>query len=192
MTLKASSLCLVVAILLLYSFDAALSFSLRTATHCLSTSSNNEKGSSTTPRSTWQLWAGTSSDGSISGGDSSSRKKVTDQGKHADDFAGRFAVGEDLKRLRSDLESLKENLCWAEAMEDEARIEDLTKAIRNGENRDPDVVYRRALRGVIDAKASFKLSEEEKQRRVSKWQKEAGAARRHLARFQMEGLWVGR
>ena len=107
-------------------------------------------------------------------------------------MTGRFATGDELKRLRADLDSLRENLSWAEAMEDQDRIEDLTKAIKNGENRDPDVVYRRSLRGVIDAKASFKISDEEKQRRVKKWKKEAAAARSQLARFQMEGLWVGR
>lgn len=109
-----------------------------------------------------------------------------------DDSDGRFATGNELKRLRSDLESLRENLSWAEAMEDQDRVDDLIKAIKNGENRDPDIVYRRALRGVIDAKASFKLSEEEKKRRVKKWKKEADAARSQLPRFRMEGLWVGR
>ena len=184
---KASFLCLT---LLLQSLDTALPFSVRTSSASLQSNaaSSNGRGSSST-QSTWQLWAG--SDG-LSGDDASSPRKVTDEGNEADEFAGRFAVGDELKRLRADLESLRENLCWAEAMEDQDRTEDLSKAIRNGENRDPDIVYRRALRGVIDAKASFKLSEEEKQRRVKKWQKEASAARRHLPRFQMEGLWVGK
>ena len=137
---------------------------------------------------TWQLWAG--KDGRS--GDDSSSRKVTNEKDEIDQLSGRFARGEELKRLRADLDSLRENLGWAEAMEDQDRIDDLAKAIRNGENRDPDIVYRRALRGVIDAKASFKLSDDEKQRRVKKWQNEAAAARRHLPRFQMEGLWVGK
>ena len=151
-------------------------------------------------QSTWQLWAASSDEG-LSGEDSSSSsssRKVTQGGKNNKNdnqpskVLGRFATGDELKRLRSDLESLRENLGWAEAMEDQDRMDDLAKAIRNGENRDPDIVYRRALRNVIDAKASFKLSDEEKQRRVKKWQKEAAAARRLLPRFQMEGLWVGK
>lgn len=186
MTPKASFLCLT---LFLQRVNIGLSFSVRSSP--ASTQSNAplaSNGRTSSTQSTWQLWAGSDD---ISGDDTSSRK-VTDEGNHADEFAGRFAVGRELKRLRADLDSLRENLCWAEAMEDHDRVEDLSKAIRNGENRDPDVVYRRALRGVIDAKASFKLSEEEKQRRVKKWQKEAAAARRHLPRFQMEGLWVGK
>lgn len=178
---KASLLCLM---FLLQSLDTAFAFSLRTVQSNAGASSNSMACSPSSTRSTWQLWA-KSSDGR------DAPRKVTDESEQ-DEFAGRFAVGEELKRLRSDLDSLRENLGWAEAMEDHDRVEDLSKAIRNGENRDPDIVYRRALRGVIDAKASFKLSEDEKQRRVKKWQKEASAARRHLPRFQMEGLWVGK
>lgn len=137
---------------------------------------------------TWQLSAG--SDDLF--GDGPSSRKVSNEENPADDYSGRFATGKELKRLHADLDSLRENLSWAEAMEDEDRIEDLNKAIKNGENRDPNIVYKRALRAVIDAKASFKLSEEEKARRVKKWKEEAQAARLCLPRFQMEGLWVGR
>lgn len=186
MTPKAAILCLA---LVLGKYDSVVSFTIKTAAPSIQVVSNSvsqTRHSST--RSTWRLLAG--SDGLS--GDEKSARKVSDGNDKADEFTGRFAQGEDLKRLRADLESLRENLCWAEAMEDQDRVDDLSKAIKNGENRDPDIVYRRALRGVIDAKASFKLSEEEKQRRVDKWQKEAAAARRHLPRFQMEGLWVGR
>lgn len=169
-------------------------------------SSSNVFGTSTT-RSTWQQLCAKSDGGlssSSSSEDGSSRKQVSSNqekkkkknaasgGAEHDLTTGRFAIGNELKRLRADLESLRENLSWAEAMEDQDRIDDLTKAIKNGENRDPDIVYRRALRAVIDAKASFKLSEDEKKRRVKKWKKEANAARTQLPRFQMEGLWVGR
>jgi hypothetical protein len=137
---------------------------------------------------TWQLSAG--SDDLF--GDESSSRKVSSEEDPAENYSGRFATGKDLKRLHADLDSLRENMSWAQAMEDENRIDDLNKAIKNGENRDPNIVYKRALRAVIDAKASFKLSEEEKARRVKKWKKEVEAARLCLPRFQMEGLWVGR
>mmetsp|Transcript_9207 Transcript_9207/g.25490 ORF Transcript_9207/g.25490 Transcript_9207/m.25490 type:complete len:385 (-) Transcript_9207:9662-10816(-) len=104
---------------------------------------------------------------------------------------GRFATGDELKRLRSDLESLRENLKWAKAMNDQERADDLSKAVKNGENRDPDVVYKRALREIIDAKASYFLPEDERKRRVKKWEEEASEARRSIARFHLEGLWVG-
>ena len=184
MTSKTSFLCLS---LFLSRFETTVSFtsvSSRASTH---RSVSNEHISSSSTRPTWPL-AGASED--LSG---EASRKVSGGGEHkANEVTGRFAKGEELKRLRADLDSLRENLSWAEAMEDQDRVEDLAKTIKNGENRDPDVVYRRALRSVIDAKASFKLSEDEKQRRVTKWQKEAAAARRHLPRFQMEGLWVGR
>lgn len=147
-----------------------------------------------TTRPTWPLSAAKSDDFAGEGSKKLSRGGGGGEDNKPDDkdVSGRFAKREELKRLRADLDSLRENLSWAQAMEDQDRIEDLTKAIKNGENRDPDIVYRRALRSVIDAKASFKLSEDEKQRRVKKWQKEAAAARRQLPRFQLEGLWVGR
>ena len=182
MTPKASFLCLS---LFLSRFETAVSFT--TVSRSGSTQfMSNERISLSTP-STWPLWAASDD---LSG--ESSRKVSRGEDKKMDEVTGRFATGEELKRLRADLDSLRENLSWAEAMEDHDRIEDLAQAIKNGENRDPDVVYRRALRNVIDAKASFKISEEEKQLRVKKWQKEAAAARRQLPRFQMEGLWVGR
>lgn len=105
---------------------------------------------------------------------------------------GRFATGKQLKLLRSDLEALRENLNWAKKVNDEARVAELTQAIRNGEKRDPDLMYTKALREVVDSKASYFLSEEERTRRVEKWEKEAAEARLCLARFDLEGLWVGK
>lgn len=116
----------------------------------------------------------------------------------------RFAVGDELKRLRSDLDSLRENLHLALAMEDDERVADLKSAIQNGEQRDPDLCYAKALQMLAQTKASttssstgqssstINLSLDEKQRLLEKWQKEAEIARSKLPQFQLEGLWVGK
>ena len=49
----------------------------------------------------------------------------------------KFVTGEELRNLRLDLESLRQNIQWAEALKDETRIESLAKAIKEGESRDP-------------------------------------------------------
>ncbi|KAL7561205.1 hypothetical protein ACA910_004131 [Epithemia clementina (nom. ined.)] len=113
----------------------------------------------------------------------------------------RFATGNDLKELRSDLEELRQNLSWLQQEQQQQegddddimkeRVEILTKAIETAEQRDPDMAYRKALKEIIHAKASHLLSEEERSRRVHTWEKEATAARKYIARFQLEGLWVG-
>jgi hypothetical protein len=118
----------------------------------------------------------------------------------------RFAVGDELKQLRAELDSLRENLHWAQAMEDEKRVVDLKSAIQTGEQRDPDLCYAKALQMLAHTKASttttssstsqnssaINLSPDEKQRLLLKWQKEAELARSKLPQFQLEGLWVGK
>ena len=116
----------------------------------------------------------------------------------------RFAVGDELKQLRAELDSLRENMHWAQAMEDEKRVADLKSAIQTGEQRDPDLCYAKALQMLAQTKAvttssstsqsssAINLSPEEKQRLLLKWQKEADAARSKLPQFQLEGLWVGK
>jgi anti-sigma28 factor (negative regulator of flagellin synthesis) len=121
----------------------------------------------------------------------------------------RFASGDELKRLRADLESLRENLHWAEAMEDDERVADLKSAIQNGAQRDPDLCYAKALQMLALTKArpttatsasqsaspastTNNLSLYEKEELLEKWQKEADAARSSLPQFQLEGLWVGK
>jgi hypothetical protein len=103
-----------------------------------------------------------------------------------------FAVGDDLKRLRNDLEILRDNLQWAEAMDDHSLILDLTKAIRDGEKRDPDIAYAEALQDIIETKAAPDLSKEDKVATVLRLQDRAQAARSLLPRFQLEGLWIGK
>lgn len=104
----------------------------------------------------------------------------------------RFASGEELKNLRLDLESLRHNLQWAEALKDEVRIESLEKAIRNGENRDPDLMYKKSLRLIAQAKKMKDASCEEKEALIEKWAEVAAAARECLTQFNLQGLWVGK
>jgi hypothetical protein len=119
----------------------------------------------------------------------------------------RFAAGDELKRLRADLDSLRENLHWAEAMEDDERVADLKSAIQTGTQRDPDLCYAKALQMLALTKArpttatsasqsasatSNNLSPYEKEELLYKWQKEADASRSSLPQFQLEGLWVGK
>lgn len=103
-----------------------------------------------------------------------------------------FAEGEELKRLRADLESLRENLQWATAMADSDRVFDLEKAIRNGEQRDPDIVYTKALKIIAETQTAKDLSEHDRDIIVERFQDRAQAARSYLPRFQLEGLWVGK
>jgi hypothetical protein len=117
----------------------------------------------------------------------------------------RFAAGDELKRLRADLDSLRENLHWAEAMEDDERIADLKAAIKNSAQRDPDLCYAKALQMLALTKVrpitgtsqsasanSNNLSTDEKEQLMRKWQKEADTSRSSLPQFQLEGLWVGK
>ncbi|KAL3906059.1 MAG: hypothetical protein SGARI_004173 [Bacillariaceae sp.] len=104
----------------------------------------------------------------------------------------RFASGDELKSLREDLESLRHNLEWAKALKDEVRISSLTKAIKNGQNRDPHFMYSKALRLIAEAQRMKDASQEEKEALSEKWSSVASAARQVLPEFGMEGLWVGK
>lgn len=104
-----------------------------------------------------------------------------------------FATGEELKRLRADLDQLRDNLKWAKAVDnDDDRVFELTKAIRNGEQRDPDVSYGKSLKLIAETKASTDMSSEDKQLIIQRLQERAQAARSLLPRFQLEGLWLGK
>lgn len=104
----------------------------------------------------------------------------------------RFAVGDELIRLRQDLDALRENLRWACAMGDQDRVDDLARTIRRGEERDPDIVYETALSKIASIRASTVFKKETKPQELEKWQREAQAARSSLERFQLDGLWVGK
>ena len=105
-----------------------------------------------------------------------------------------FATGEDLKNLRLDLESLRHNLQWAEALKDEVRMESLEKAIQRGEKRDPDLMYKKAIKMISQVRKMKEAaaSTEERDALIEKWAKMAAAARKCLPQFNLEGLWVGK
>lgn len=103
-----------------------------------------------------------------------------------------FCTGNELKTLRADLNNLRENLKWAEAMKDEARIMNLQSAIEDGEKLDPDKVYSKALQMIEETNASKELAESEKQTLLDTWKVKAQDARAVLPRFQLDGLWVGK
>jgi hypothetical protein len=104
----------------------------------------------------------------------------------------RFAQGSELAQLRVDLKSLRENLQWALSVDDQARVEDLTQAIQAMEDRDPERVYAKSLRQIANIKASHLTSRTERNEAVTQWQNEAQTARQCLARFSLDGLWVGK
>lgn len=104
----------------------------------------------------------------------------------------RFASGNELKSLREDLESLRHNLEWAKALKDEMRIESLEKAIVNGQNRDPSLMYTKALKLIAEARKIKDASQEERDALIEKWTTVAAAARELLPEFNLCGLWVGK
>jgi len=124
-------------------------------------------------------------------GDDATREGGQNQRSLEPEKSKEFATGAELKKLRADLENLRENMQWAQAMNDETRIEELAKAIKNGEQRDPELAYAKYLRLVAETKKSTELSAEDKKVMTERWQERAQRARSHLFRFQMDGIWVG-
>jgi len=102
-----------------------------------------------------------------------------------------FAVGMELKLIRSELEHLRESLMWAEAVGDVNRVVDLKQAMSQYEGRDPDRVYAKSLQAISQLQGRFDLKADDKQAQLQVYQKQARLARARLPRFQMEGLWVG-
>ena len=103
-----------------------------------------------------------------------------------------FASGEELRCLREDLESLRQNLEWARALNDEIRIESLEKAISKGESRDPLFMYSKAQNIIAGAEKLDDATDEEKEFLIEKWSNVASEARGFLPQLNMEGLWVGK
>ena len=102
----------------------------------------------------------------------------------------RFATGEELKTLRSDLEHLRDSLTWAKAAKDPERVNDLEEAIAQGEHRDAELVYKSTLKAIIELDETPNLPEKNILR--ERWAEAAAEARSCLPRFQLEGLWVGK
>jgi len=97
----------------------------------------------------------------------------------------RFATGKDLVKLRNDLAHLRDSLLWAQAVKDDARVQELTKAIDDGERCDADLVYSKALAAIESLKKS--QDKEDRKTQISKWERVAKDARSCLSRFQLEG-----
>jgi hypothetical protein len=104
----------------------------------------------------------------------------------------RFAAGNELKILRSDVQHLRENLKWAEAMNDEVRVNDLMQAIEKGESRDPDRVYTKSLKILAELQQASLTKMPDKEALKEQWSKVAMEARSCIPRFQLYGLWIGR
>lgn len=94
-----------------------------------------------------------------------------------------------LKSLRSDTEQLQQNLKWALHTDDLARIVALKEAIKESEDRDAELVYSRALGKIARA---GKYPVRKKYRLLSKYTKEALAARQYIPRLNLDGLWIGK
>jgi hypothetical protein len=118
------------------------------------------------------------------------------KGKQNDVKNKKYATGSELDLLRNELNTFRETLQWAQAMEDKDRVVDLTAAIARGEKRDPDVAYARAVEEINNQRKDMgdiaSSKEEDKEARRETLAKEAALARSCLPRFQMEGLWVGK
>jgi hypothetical protein len=103
-----------------------------------------------------------------------------------------FSTGKNLQSLRADLDNLRENLQWAEAIKDHELVGDLRLAIANGERLDPDLVYAKALKNIAETKASKQVSDLKKLEIIETWERTAQSARSVLAQFQLDGLWIGK
>ena len=101
----------------------------------------------------------------------------------------KFAHGEELKNLRLDVQSLKDNLKYASVLDDLNKIIHLKAAIEKAETRDPEIVYAKALQRIEEAK---KFGVTKKYRIIAKQTKIAESARKFIPRLNFEGLWVGR
>lgn len=126
--------------------------------------------------------------------DDLSRSKSDDVFKNEkqDSSFGRFAKGDALKSLRRELQTLREELRWAEAGDDIIRVTNLRQAVEKAEDLDPDLVYAKALRFVEEAKKIVGIKQEDRDALLKKWTEEATLARSNLIRFNLDGLWVGR
>lgn len=95
----------------------------------------------------------------------------------------RFAAyGDDLWKLRTDMERLSENLMNSNGTPERAIQDSLYEL----EQRDPEIVYKVELEYVMQAEQDGRLEDAERHRET------AMAARSCLPQFNLEGLWVGK
>jgi hypothetical protein len=102
----------------------------------------------------------------------------------------RFVTGDELRSLHDDLKALKDNLSWSEAAGDVHRVGELRETIRLSEEKDPELVYARAISAMNKA---AKIEDLDKRKFViDQHRSEANLARSCIPRFNLEGLWVGK
>lgn len=101
-----------------------------------------------------------------------------------------FVQGRELQNLREDITSLKNNLKWSLATDDLTQVVSLQRAIETKQKQDPDYVYKECISKLMKAKSIKRSSQRYKT--ISKYTKLALEARRHIARLQLQGLWVGK
>jgi hypothetical protein len=96
---------------------------------------------------------------------------------------------DELRNLRSDIASLKENLKWALATDDIQRAIDLTNAIENAQEKDPEIVYSNMLQKIENAQ---RMNVSKKYKLLPRYTEEAMVARKYIPRLNMDGLWLGK
>ena len=101
----------------------------------------------------------------------------------------RFAQGEELKELRSDIQEMKQNLKLSLAIADLMRVVALVKSIEETEKRDPELIYSRALQMIAGAN---QYNTRKKYKIIDRYNQVARAARAFIPRLNMDGLWVAK
>lgn len=101
----------------------------------------------------------------------------------------RFAQGEKLKELRADIQLMKQNLQLSLVTDDLMRVVALTKSIKDIEKKDPELVYSTALEMIAGAN---QYNTRKKYEIISRYNREAKAARAHIPRLNMYGIWVAK
>eukprot|EP00591_Stephanopyxis_turris_P011910 CAMPEP_0195513952 /NCGR_PEP_ID=MMETSP0794_2-20130614/5485_1 /TAXON_ID=515487 /ORGANISM="Stephanopyxis turris, Strain CCMP 815" /LENGTH=367 /DNA_ID=CAMNT_0040642089 /DNA_START=126 /DNA_END=1226 /DNA_ORIENTATION=+ len=98
----------------------------------------------------------------------------------------RFLRGEELDKLRSQIEDMKEKLRYSSHLSNRNdTIMSLKGAIERLENKDAEISYKKALDSMEEARYGFRTDDVERHR------KEAMLARKSITRLNLEGLWVG-
>lgn len=139
--------------------------------------------------------AASANDGDLFFDESSSEKdspSTNNQDESLGTSTSQFAQGKELQQIRIDLDSHRENLKWAQAVNDTKRIESLRQAIEETELKDPEIVYKKALFLIAEAKStsSHSMHDELKDKLVKHWKEQAENARSYLPRFQMDGVSI--
>ena len=101
----------------------------------------------------------------------------------------RFAQGEKLKEIRADIQLMKQNLKLSLVTDDLMKVVALTKSIKDIEKKDPELVYSRALEMIAGAD---QYNTRKKYEIISRYNREAKAARAYIPRLNMYGIWVAK